>query len=299
MRLGTRGSELALAQSRLVAQALAVQVETVTTAELGDGDNGLPTDKRRWVATLEAALLEGRIDLAVHSAKDLPGELAPGLELGAVLARGPAEDVVVCRDPGLASLADLPQGARLGTASLRRAAQLKALRPDLVAVPTEGNVDTRLRKLEHQQPPLEGLVLARAGLERLGYRRLGFALSIEQAVPAPGQGVIAVEVRAGDRLALDAVEPLCDRATLGCLEAERAAARALGADCNSAIGLHARVVGGELELLAFVGAADGSAWLRDRWVGALERPRELGEELARRLLRAGGEQLLAGGTVDG
>ena len=187
MRLGTRGSALALAQARWVAERLGGQAEIVEITTLGDR-GAAPADKSRWTSELERALLEERIDLAVHSAKDLPTELDDGLELVAVPARADARDAIC----GAPSLAALPAGARVGTSSLRRAAQLRAVRDDLAVVELRGNVDTRLRKLREGQA--DALVLALAGLERLG--RAGDAGGvIDEFVPAAGQGALALEAR--------------------------------------------------------------------------------------------------------
>ena len=195
MRIGTRGSPLALAQARWVAGLLRAgvvsgPVEIVEITTSGDRGERL-LDKARWTSELERALLEGRIDVAVHSAKDVPGEVAPGTELAAVPAREDPVDVLC----GAASLASLPRGARVGTSSLRRAAQLRALRDDLRIVDLRGNVDTRLRKLAAGEA--DALVLAAAGLRRLG--RLSEAGGpLTELVPAPGQGALALQTRAGE-----------------------------------------------------------------------------------------------------
>src|SRR3954449_3817731 len=186
LRVGTRGSALALAQSTPVAEALGAELVPVRTT----GDRGAGVgDKARWVKELEAALLSGEIDLAVHSAKDVPGELPDGLSIVAAPARGPSEDALC----GAPSLAALPPGARVGTSSLRRAAQLRAARDDLDVQEVRGNVDTRLRKLAEGEQ--DALVLARAGLARLGRDEPAAPLDW---VPAPGQGTLALEGRAGD-----------------------------------------------------------------------------------------------------
>ena len=194
MRLATRRSALALAQAEQVAGLLGgAEIVPITTS----GDRGAGAqDKSRWVAELEDALLSGEVDLAVHSAKDVPGELAEGLSLLGAPPRAAASDVI-CGAPGLDALGE---GARVGTSSLRRAAQLRAARPDLDVVAMRGNVDTRLRKLADPGEGLQAIVLARAGLERLGRdSEIGGELDLERFVPAPGQGVIVLEGRAGER----------------------------------------------------------------------------------------------------
>jgi len=287
MRLGTRRSALALAQAEMVASLLG-GAELVPLATGGDAGAGAE-DKSRWVDGLERALLDGEIDLAVHSAKDLPGELAPGLELLGAPARAGAEDAL-CGAEGLAAL---PPGARVGTSSLRRVAQLRSARPDLDVVPLRGNVDTRLAKLAAPGEDLDAIVLARAGLQRLG--REGEATSLLDAahfVPAPGQGALALEGRAGDEAAAAAAAQISDAPTLAALLAERALARRLGADCHTPLGAHAVAQGGGMLLRGWVGLPDGSAWAGDERAGEQARPDELGERVAERLRAVGAAELL-------
>jgi hydroxymethylbilane synthase len=278
LRIGTRGSALALAQARPVAEALGGEVVVVRTA----GDRGAAVgDKSRWVQELEDALLEGEIDLAVHSAKDVPAELPDGLTLLAAGARADARDALV----GAGSLDALPRGARVGTSSLRREAQLRSARADLEVVPLRGNVDTRLRKLS--EGACDAAVLAAAGLRRLG-RSFDGALSF---VPAAGQGVVVLEGRSGDTRAREAAGAIADAAAERALTAERALVRALGATCHSALGAHAEAAdGGGLRLRAWLGRADGSAWLADELTG--DEPEALGVEVGRRMLSAGARELL-------
>jgi hydroxymethylbilane synthase len=265
-----------------VAQAIAEPVELVTLTPSGDREGGPDSDKHRWVDRIEDALAAGEIDLAVHSAKDVPGELAPGLELAGSPQRFEARDALC----GARSLADLPRGAKVGTSSLRRSAQLLALRDDIDVVPLHGNIDTRLRRLSEGE--LDAIVLASAGLERLG-RPPGVPL--DELVPAVGQGALAIEARSGEARVAAAIEALRDPATERELRAERELARALGATCHTPIGAHARTLPeGELELVAFVGRADGSAWVRDALVGG--DPVELAGELAARLCNVGALELL-------
>jgi hydroxymethylbilane synthase len=284
MRIGTRGSALALAQAGWVARRLGADAEVVAIAAAGDR-GGAVGDKSRWVSELERALLEDRIDLAVHSAKDVPAELADGLELAAIPERADPRDAICGAD----SLASLAPGARVGTSSLRRAAQIRAARDDLEVVTVRGNVDTRLRKLAEGQ--FDALVLALAGLQRLD--RAGEAGGVlDELVPAAGQGALAVESRAGALAAgmLDALEGLRDREATACVTAERELTRALGATCNTAVGASARALqGGRIELVAWVGLPDGSAWVRDRYDGD---PDGIGGVVAERLLRVGAGELL-------
>jgi hydroxymethylbilane synthase len=297
MRLGTRGSALALAQARLVAELLGgAELVTITVSGDRDVDKSANAsggahaqgDKTRWVDAIEDALRSGEIDLAVHSAKDVPGELAEGLELLGTPLRAPAEDVLC----GAPSLDELAHGARVGTSSLRRAAQLRAARADLAIETVRGNVDTRLRKLaagEH-----DAIVLAHAGLQRLAREaEIGAVLDPARFVPAPGQGTLALEGRSGDEVAGAAVRAITDERTFACLRAERALARALGASCETPLGAHARDAGcGCLELRAWIGAPDGSAWIADGVLGGFYDPEELGRRVAERMLSAGAGELL-------
>jgi hydroxymethylbilane synthase len=289
MRLGTRRSALAPAQAEMVASMLG-GAEIVPLSTGGDAGAGAQ-DKSRWVDGLERALLDGAIDLAVHSAKDVPGELATGLALIGTPARAGAEDALC----GAAGLDALAPGARVGTSSLRRVAQLRSARPDLEVVALRGNVDTRLRKLESAPERLDAIVLARAGLQRLGREAEASALlDPARFVPAPGQGALALQGRAEDERARAAVERINDRAALAALRAERALARALGADCHTALGAHAQAREGGLLLRGWVGLPDGSAWALDEQPGDVESPEALGELVAARLRAVGAEELLEG-----
>ena len=283
IRVGTRGSSLALAQARWVADRMGDDVELVTVTVAGDRGAAVG-DKSRWVSELERALLERRIDIAVHSAKDVPSELPPGLELVAIPERADPRDAIC----GAASLRSLAPGARVGTSSLRRAAQILAAREDLEVVPVRGNVDNRLRKLAEGE--CDALVLALAGLQRLG-RGDAATGTLDELVPAAGQGALALEARAGEA---GAVAALRDPLASACVGAERELVRALGANCNTPVGAHARALdGGGLELTAWVGLPDGSAWLSDR-VSGDGRDVELGLAVADRLMAAGARELLRG-----
>jgi hydroxymethylbilane synthase len=293
LRIGTRASALALAQTRGVADLLAdgglVRTEIVTLTTSGDRDVASGADKSRWVDTIEDALLAGEIDLAVHSAKDVPSELAAGLELLGAPPRAGVEDVVCGAD----DLDAMPAGARVGTSSIRRAAQLRAARADLDIVTIAGNVDTRLRKLE--QGDLDAIVIARAGLQRLGREsEIGAVLNPALFVPAPGQGTLALEARADDGRVAEAAEVILDTDTSACLQAERALARALDASCHTPLGAHAEAAGcGCYGLRAWVGLPDGSAWVADELLGGFYDPTELGTRMAERMSAAGARELLA------
>ena len=278
IRVGTRGSALALAQAGWVGERLTEPYELVTIATSGDRGAGAG-DKSRWVSALEAALLAGEIDLAVHSAKDVPAELADGLSLVAIPSRADPRDAIC----GAESLAALEPGARVGTSSLRRAAQIRAVREDVTVVEVRGNVDSRLRKLAEGQ--CDALVLALAGLERLGRADAAGGV-LDELVPAAGQGALALEARPG----LAGLEGLIDEEATACVLAERELTRALGASCNTPVGAWARLVGdGELELVGWAGRPDGSAWVGDRVRGPADG---LGTLVAGRLLAVGAAELL-------
>ena len=262
-----------------------VEVELVELKTSGDrGVRG--GDKSRWVKELEEALLEGRADLAVHSAKDVPGELPAGLSIVGVPERADARDAIC----GAAGVAAIPEGAVVGTSSLRRRSQLLAVRPDLVVEDMRGNVDTRLRKLHERQ--YDAIVLARAGLDRLGVDE-GEPVDPGTLTPAPGQGCIALEARSEDVAVRQLADAITERRALVELTAERAAVTALDATCHTPVGAHARLDGDALALDGYAGLPDGSAWIRDRVEGDASDPSALGRELGARMLAAGAGQLLA------
>ena len=272
IRVGTRASALAVAQASWVAGLIEGETELVKVSSSPQLE-----DKSRWVAGLERALLDEQIDVAVHSAKDVPAELAEGLALVAIPAREDPRDAIC----GARSLEELPSGARVGTSSLRRTAQLRAAREDLEIVGVRGNVDTRLAKLANGQ--FDALVLAVAGLRRLGHEPDGI---LEELVPAAGQGALALEA-ASPRPEL---MPLIDPDASACVMAERQLTRTLGATCDTPIGAHARPLeDGSVELSAWVGREDGSAWLRDHSCGS---HLQVGTLVGQRMLSAGAGALL-------
>jgi hydroxymethylbilane synthase len=282
VRIATRGSALALTQARWVADRLG-------GAELVEASSdGEPGDKSRFVRGVERALLAGEAEIGVHSAKDLPGEMPEGLEIAGVPEREDSADAWI----GVGtSLDDVPEGARVGTAALRRRAQLLAARPDLQVEELHGNVDTRLRKLA--EGDLDAIVLAAAGLRRLGREgEIGFRLPVEQMCSAPGQGALALQVRSDDGTAGDSAASVNDLKAMRELTAERTVVALLQATCNTPLGVHAQVEGDRLAIDAFVGLPDGSEWLRDRLEGSAEEPSLAGAELTQRLLGAGARELL-------
>jgi hydroxymethylbilane synthase len=284
LRIATRGSKLALAQAGQVAEMLggADLVQVSSDGELGD--------KARFVRGVERALLDGKAEIGVHSAKDVPAELTDGLMLAAVPGREDPRDAWV----GVgSSLDDVPEGTKVGTASLRRAAQVLAARPDLEVSELHGNVDTRLRKLAEGE--LDAIVLAVAGLRRLGRAdEISFPIPTDLMTPAAGQGSLLLQIRDGDETALRAVDGLVDEAALRELTAERTVVSLLNATCNSPLGVHAKVDARaeRMRMDAFVGLPDGSEWLRDSVEGDSAEPTLLGAELAKRLLDTGAREIL-------
>jgi hydroxymethylbilane synthase len=284
LRLGSRGSTLALTQAEAVAAALGgAEVVSVKT------DDGAVGDKSRFVRGVEQAILDGEVELGVHSAKDLPGELPDGLALVGVPGREDPADAFIGHAK---SLDELAEGARVGTSSLRRASQLRALRPDLEILELRGNVDTRLGKLA--EGGYDGIVLAAAGLARLErLDEVSFRFELDEMTPAAGQGCLALEARAGDEATATAAGRITDRGALIELTAERAATRALEASCDTPVGVCARAEADELVVRGYAGLPDGSRWVRDRVTGDPEQPAALGEALAERMLAAGAREILA------
>jgi hydroxymethylbilane synthase len=293
LRLGTRGSALALAQAKLVAKAMG-GAEIVPIKTSGDrGQSG--GDKARFVREIERALLDGEVDIGVHSAKDLPTDLPEGLGIAGVPEREDPRDAYV---GSVSRLGDVPEGARIGTSSLRRRSQILALRPDLELLEVRGNVDTRLAKLEAGE--YDGLVLAAAGLRRLGRaEEISFLLEFDELIPAPGQGAQAIEAEHAADRPVTAAESITDRGVLGRLSAERALVAALDASCNTPLGAVATLEhGGMMRLRAFCGLPDGSEWLRDELALDASDPEGIGRELAERMRAAGAAEILERAEAD-
>jgi len=298
LRIGTRASRLALRQAGYVRDRLRrtyaeCRVELVPIKTTGDRvlDRPLARIGGKGVFTreIERALLDGRVDLAVHSLKDLPTALPEGLALGAIPPRGPAGDALLSRR--WPSLDRLPPGARIGTGSLRRQAQLLAWRGDLVVQSIRGNVETRLKKLESQD--LDGAILAVAGLERLGLAgRITQPVPTEIMLPAPGQGALAIEVRSDDPALSACVAALDDPAARVATAAERALLEALGGGCQVPIGALGVVRGDTLALTAAVVSPDGRRFVRDTDVGTPADAEALGRRLAGTLLAGGAGAIL-------
>ncbi len=297
--LGTRGSRLALWQANhvktLLERAYAIEVRLETIHTTGDKITDVPLavaggTKALFTKEIEEALLARRIDLAVHSLKDLPVELPPGLVIGAVPVREDARDALISRHGQ--PLAALPAGARVGTSSLRRQLQLRLQRKDLVIEPLRGNLDTRLRKLDEGQ--YDAIVVALAGLKRLGWAdRATQILSAEEMVPAIGQGALAIEVRSEDRELQAALDGLRDLEAESCVQAERAFLRRLGGGCQVPLAAHATVKQERLRLVGVVVSLDAARAVRSAEEGSEDEAEAIGVRLAERLLNDGGREILA------
>lgn len=293
----TRPSALARWQTRWVIKALKnihhdLQCEEKIITTQGDKilDRPLPEigGKGLFTQELENELLSGAVHCAVHSLKDLPVENPAGLTIGCIPARAEVRDALISASGD--TLSTLPANASVGTSSLRRSAQVLSLRPELRTESLRGNVDTRLRKLG--EGGYDALVLASAGLERLGRGSEGVPIPEASLIPAAGQGCLALEARTGDARAADAAAAITDQTALTTLTAERAVVVALDASCHTPVGAHAEL-DGQLRLTAFVGMPDGSHWIRDELDADATDPAAAGREIAERLLAAGAAELLA------
>jgi len=290
--LGSRGSDLALAQARLVEQALRAawpELEVTTQIIRTSGDESVRREavadrssgrKGMFTREIEKQLLVRRIDLAVHSAKDLPSGRMEDLEICAALPRGPTGDVLITKEDF--SLTNCPQGATIATGSVRRQHQLRWKRPDLKVVDLHGNVPTRLRKLD-ENANWSGIVLARAGLERLGLEAKMENLSLEDFVPAGGQGVIGLQIRRNDERLRRLAVAISDQPTLLCLQAEREFLRLLNGDCDSPVGVHATMTNGKLRLQAQVFTEGTLAPQAGAVIGECRQPEELAAALMEKL----------------
>jgi hydroxymethylbilane synthase len=301
LRIGSRGSQLALWQANHISSLLRargheVEIEIIHTT--GDKITDVPLGmvgakgglgKGIFTKEIEEALAAGRVDLAVHSLKDLPTELPPGFEIAAITERQDPRDAFCSRH--YSSFHELPQRARVGTSSLRRQAQLKAVRPDLDIHPLRGNVDTRLRKLE--QGEYDAIILASAGLKRLGKTELiKQIIPVEIMCPAAGQGALGIEIRVGDAATRAYLAFLNDPAARAATACERALLNSLGGGCQVPIGAFAEIRNGKLHLESIVADPDGSKLLRDSRDGSVEDAEKLGNAAGAALLARGGDQIL-------
>ena len=312
LRLGTRASALALWQAKHIAEALKrlrgrevelVQIrtsgdhlQTASVAAIHEQIGSEAGTKGLFIKELEEALIAGTVDLAVHSMKDVPTEMPPGLALAAITRREDPRDCLISRTGG--TLKTLPGGARLGTSSLRRQAQLRHHRPDLDVVDLRGNVDTRLKKMDSGE--FDSIVLAMAGINRLGLaHRVTQVLDEDVVLPAVGQGALGIETRADDLRTCELVAALNDEETRACVTAERALLEALQGGCQVPLGALGSLRSGELHLEAAVFSAAGSEYVRCSENGSSEQARAIGLRLAAALIESGAEKLLrlAGRTV--
>jgi len=294
LRIGSRGSQLALWQANHVAALLrerghevSIKVIKTTGDKITEVALSKVGTKGMFTKEIEEALAEKRIDLAVHSLKDLPTELSGEFTLAAILPREDARDAFVSKK--FEALGSLPKHARVGTSSLRREAQLRAIRPDLEVSPLRGNVDTRLRKLESGE--FDAIILAAAGLKRLGLEEyVRERLPVDRMCPAAGQGALAVEVRAGDSVTVQVISFMDDVASRATTSCERALLNGLGGGCQVPIGAHAEVHDSELMLTAVVASPDGRRVLRERQTG--KDPLRVGASVATLLLGKGAQEIL-------
>ena len=296
LRIGSRGSQLALWQANHVAEVLrgrghSVEIEIIKTT--GDKITEVALaqvgTKGMFTKEIEEALAESRVDLAVHSFKDVPTELMPGFAIGAVLEREDPRDAFVSLQ--YRNVETLPQGAHVGTSSLRRQAQLKAIRPDLRVSALRGNVDTRLRKLEAGE--YDAIILAQSGLKRLQRtENVRALLDAKVMCPAAGQGALAIEIRDGDAATAEHIAFFDHIPTRKATLCERAVLNALGGGCQVPIGVHAQVADPVIRVQAVVARPDGSQTIRLSLEGDAKQPKQVGDELGRELLAAGAQKIL-------
>ena len=300
LKIATRKSPLALWQAEFVKSRLQflypdLDIELVKMTTKGDKILNTPLSKiggkNLFIKELELGMIDGKADIAVHSMKDVPYELPNEFELGAILERENPFDAFVSNH--FDSISDLPKGARVGSCSLRRIVQLKALRPDLDILDLRGNVNTRLRKLDDGE--YDAIILACAGLIRLGFeKRIKQQLSSDQSLPAVGQGALGIEIRGGDESIRKLLEPLIHERTMNEVMAERSMNSTLEGGCSVAIGGYSITKDNALELTGMVGNIDSNTILRVHENGSLKQPKELGEVVAQKLLAMGAGELLKG-----
>lgn len=296
--IGTRGSKLALWQAEHIASLIrerfpAIEVNLKKIVTTGDKILDVPLakigGKGLFTKELENAMLSGEIDLAVHSLKDMPTELPEGLMLAAITIRADASDAFVSLRYN--SLDELPQGAKVGTSSLRRRAQILKYRPDLQTIDLRGNLDTRIKKLENQE--MDAIILATAGLKRLGLEQyITQILPAAICLPAVGQGALAIETRQDDAEVLSVLEFLNDSETIAAVTAERAYLREVQGGCQVPVGVHGEVNGDQLLLEATILKIDGTKEVREQICGSCSEAEELGIKLAQQMLAAGGKEIL-------
>lgn len=298
IKIGTRGSKLALVQANSVVAGLRkiapeVKAEICVIKTKGDIMQDVSLIKiggqGAFVKEIEEALLSGTIDLAVHSMKDVPGETPDDLTFAAILPREDVRDILVSR--GNIKIEFMPRGARIGTGSLRRGAQIQSMLPDVTIVPLRGNIDTRLKKIETEN--LAGIILAAAGMKRLEYaHKIAQYLPVEFMLPAVGQGALGLQIRKADSALAEVAARLDHAQTAAEIAAERSYLRALGGGCRLPIAAFGKMEGKQLSLEGLVAAPDGTLVLRDKVQGAVEEAEELGTRLASMIMEKGGKKLL-------
>lgn len=303
--LGLRGSQLSLAQGELVVDALREHAPEVLAviepfAVAGDRKRDLgdavERDKRDWIQEIEQAIIDGQLDIAIHSGKDVPVDVDERTTIIPLLARASAHDVLLTRKGILegrrSEFQDIPQGGVIGTSSLRRKAQLLRVRQDLLIKTFRGNIPTRIEKLK-KQAGTDAIVIAAAGLERLGFLdQVPLALSTEQSVPAVNQGMLVVQLLRSREDLITLIQPLVVPTTQSAFDAERAFIQTIGADCRSAVGIYAEPIGEELLITARVLSTDGRACLEEKLKGSIHAARELGNKAGKVLLDKGARDLL-------
>ena len=299
LTVATRGGRLAIAQTRIVISALkkvypALQIETKKISTRGDRDRRTALwnlkDTGFFTSQVEDALLAGEADFAVHSFKDLPTHRREGLTIAAVCERQFAEDCLMAAG-SVSSIEQLHQSAKIGTSSLRRAAQLRRLRADLKPTSIRGNVLTRVRRLEEGK--FDAIILARAGLERLGLgRKISFCFDPEQFIPAPAQGALAVQTRADDTVTTNLIAALNDKRASTITFAERQVLVTMQCGCHAPVGAFAKIDGDDIEICAFISDLQGQNFIRRRIKGPAAQAGKLAKKLASQLLHAGGTKIL-------
>jgi hydroxymethylbilane synthase len=297
--IGTRSSQLATTQTKLVVDQLATEfpehqfkLQEITTKGDQVLDKALAEigGKGLFIKEIEVALLEEEIDLAVHSLKDMPSDLADQFEIAAIPKRSNPLDVLISN--GDKSLDQLPEGAKIGTGSLRRKSQLLNYRSDLEVVPIRGNIDTRLKKLATQD--LDAIVLAASGLLRMGWEdKITHYLDPVNSLPAVGQGALAIETRAGDERIKEILTAINDPVTTRLVTAERSFLARLDGNCKVPIGAYAQLESGKMLLTGMVGRTDGTKLIREQLTGELDQATELGNKLADKLIKQGAKDILA------
>ncbi|MHC4461205.1 MAG: hydroxymethylbilane synthase [Planctomycetota bacterium] len=300
LTVATRGGRLAIAQTEIVASALkknypVLQIETKKITTRGDRDRRTALwnlkDTGFFTSRVEDALLTSDADFAVHSFKDLPTRQREGLTIAAVCQRQFAEDCLIAAD-SVDSIDELRQSAKIGTSSLRRAAQLRRLRADLKPTSIRGNVLTRIRRLEEGK--FDAIILARAGIERLGLAdKISFSFDPEQFIPAPAQGALAVQTRTDDTATTNLIAAINDKNASTVTLAERHVLTTMQCGCHAPVGAFAKIDGDDIEITAFISDLQGKNFIRRRIKGPTEQPAKLAEKLAKQLLSSGGSEILA------